>query len=130
MIIAASFVADTRLGLATTVAVAAHEIPQEIGDFGILVYGGFSKKKALMYNFLTALTSIAGAVIAYFSFNQIIWLKGFLIPFTAGGFIYIALVDMMPELHKKRKGGKFAGQLIAIFVGLWLMWWLKTIFEH
>jgi zinc and cadmium transporter len=130
MIIAASFVADARLGLATTVAVAAHEIPQEIGDFGILVYGGFSKKKALMYNFLTALTSIAGAVIAYFSFNQIIWLKGFLIPFTAGGFIYIALVDMMPELHKKRKGGKFAGQLIAIFVGLWLMWWLKTIFEH
>ncbi|MGB9714787.1 MAG: ZIP family metal transporter [bacterium] len=130
MVIAASFAADIRLGLATTVAVVAHEIPQEIGDFGILVYGGFSKKKALMYNFLTALTSIAGAVIAYFSFNQIIWLKGFLIPFTAGGFIYIALVDMIPELHKKRKGGKFAGQLIAIFVGLWLMWWLKTIFEH
>jgi len=130
MIIAASFVADTRLGLATTVAVAAHEIPQEIGDFGILVYGGFSKKKALMYNLFTALTSVAGAVIAYFSFNQIIWLKGFLIPFTAGGFIYIALVDLIPELHKKRKGGKFAGQLIAIFVGLWLMWWLKTIFEY
>lgn len=130
MVIAASFMTDARLGLATTVAIAAHEIPQEIGDFGILMYGGFSRTKALMYNLLTALTAIAGAVIAYFSFNQIAWLKGFLIPFTAGGFIYIALVDMMPELHKKKKGGKFAMQSMTIFVGLCLMWWLKNIFEH
>ena len=130
MVIAASFVADIRLGLATTVAVAAHEIPQEIGDFGILVYGGFSKARALMYNLLSGVTAITGAVLAYFSFNQIIWFKDFLIPFTAGGFIYIALVDMMPELHKKARGGKIDAQSGLIFIGIGLMWWLRVIFEH
>lgn len=130
MIIAASFVTDVRLGLVTTVAVAAHEIPQEIGDFGILVYGGFSKLKALLYNLLSALTAMAGAIIAYFCFNQIVWLKDFLVPFTAGGFIYIALVDLIPELHKKNKGGKLTVQIVTMFIGLWLMWWLKAFFEH
>lgn len=129
-IIAASFATDVHLGMATTFAVAAHEIPQEIGDFGILVYGGFSKLKAILYNLISALTAIAGALIAYFSFNQIVWLKTFLIPFTAGGFIYIALVDMIPELHKKAKGGKIAIQLITILIGLFLMWWLKLFLKQ
>lgn len=130
MIIAASFITDTRLGLVTTIAVAAHEIPQEIGDFGILVYGGFSKAKALFYNLLSALTAIVGAVIAYFSFDKIVWLKSFLIPFTAGGFIYIALVDLIPELHKEGRGRTLTAQIIAVFAGLGLMWLLKTSFEH
>ena len=130
MIIAASFVTDAHLGLVTTIAVAAHEIPQEISDFGILVYGGFSKLKALLYNFLSALTAIVGAVIAYFSFDKIVWLKSFLIPFTAGGFIYIALVDLIPELHKEGRGRTLTAQIIAAFAGLGLMWLLKTSFEH
>lgn len=119
-----------RLGIVTTFAVAAHEIPQEIGDFGILVYGGFSKAKALLYNLLSALTAMAGAIIAYFTIHQIVWLKSFLIPFTAGGFIYIALVDMIPELHKKAKGGKIAVQLITILIGLLLMWLLKVFLKQ
>lgn len=121
MVIAASFVTDIKLGIVTTVAVAAHEIPQEIGDFGILVYGGFSKWKALLYNLLSALTAVVGAVIAFFAFEHVLWLKVYLIPFTAGGFIYIALVDMIPELHKKWRGGKIAAQLISIFAGIFLM---------
>ena len=129
-IIAASFVTDVRLGIVTTFAVAAHEIPQEIGDFGILVYGGFSKAKALRYNLLSALTAMAGAIIAYFTIHQIVWLKSFLVPFTAGGFIYIALVDMIPELHKKAKGGKIAVQLITILIGLLLMWLLKVFLKQ
>jgi len=128
MIIAASFVTDMRLGVITTLAVAAHEIPQEIGDFGILVYGGFSKSKALLFNLLSALTAMAGAVIAYFSFNQIVWLKGFLIPFTAGGFLYIALVDLIPELHKEAEKDNMALQFITIISGLLLMWLLKISF--
>jgi zinc and cadmium transporter len=128
MIIAASFVTDMRLGVITTLAVAAHEIPQEIGDFGILVYGGFSKSKALLFNLLSALTAMAGAVIAYFSFNQIVWLKGFLIPFTAGGFLYIALVDLIPELHKEAGKDNMALQFITIISGLLLMWLLKISF--
>ncbi|OIP60472.1 MAG: ZIP family metal transporter [Nitrospirae bacterium CG_4_10_14_0_8_um_filter_41_23] len=130
MIIAASFVTDMRLGVITTLAVAAHEIPQEIGDFGILVYGGFSKSKALLFNLLSALTAMAGAVIAYFSFNQIVWLKGFLVPFTAGGFLYIALVDLIPELHKEAGKGNIALQFIAMIGGLLLMWLLKIYFAE
>ncbi len=130
MVIAAAFATDLKLGVVTTVAVAAHEIPQEIGDFGILIYGGFSKAKSLAYNLLTALTAVVGAFAAYFSFGRMLWLKDYLIPFTAGGFIYIALVDMMPELHKKAKGGKIVLQLVAIISGIFLMWWLKIIFEH
>lgn len=130
MILAAAFISDTRLGIATTVAVAAHEIPQEIGDFGVLVYGGFSRLKALSYNLLTALTAITGAVTAYFSFERIEGLKYILIPFTAGGFIYIALVDLIPELHKRKRGGKFFAQVAMICQGLLLMWWLKVFFEQ
>ena len=130
MIIAASFVTDTRLGVVTTLAVAAHEIPQEIGDFGILVYGGFSKSKALLFNLLSALAAMAGAVIAYFSFSQIVWLKEFLIPFTAGGFLYIALVDLIPELHKEAGKDNMALQFIAIIGGLLLMWLLKISFAE
>ena len=130
MIIAASFVTDMRLGVITTLAVAAHEIPQEIGDFGILVYGGFSKSKALLFNLLSALTAMAGAVIAYYLFNQIVWLKGFLIPFTAGGFLYIALVDLIPELHKETGKDNMALQFITIIGGLLLMWLLKISFAE
>lgn len=130
MIVAAAFVADTQLGLATTVAVAAHEIPQEIGDFGVLVYGGFSRFNALAFNLLTGVTAVAGAVLVYFCFEKILWLKDVLIPFTAGGFIYIALVDLIPELHRRKRGGKFLAQVAMIGMGLLLMWWLKKAFEH
>lgn len=131
MIIAAAFVADIRLGFVTTLAVAAHEIPQEIGDFGILIYGGFSKTKALLFNLLSALTAIAGALIAYFSFEHISWLKGSLIPFTAGGFLYIALVDLIPELHRESGKNKMALQFVIMVGGLLLMWLLKVSFaEH
>ena len=130
MIISASFVTDMRLGVITTLAVAAHEIPQEIGDFGILVYGGFSKSKALLFNLLSALTAMVGAVIAYFSFSQIVWLKEVLIPFTAGGFLYIALVDLIPELHKEAGKGNIALQFITMIGGLLLMWLLKIYFAE
>ncbi|MGQ9569526.1 MAG: ZIP family metal transporter [Thermodesulfovibrionales bacterium] len=130
MIISASFVTDTRLGIVTTLAVAAHEIPQEIGDFGILVYGGFSRYRALLFNLLSALTALAGAVVAYYSFKKIVWLKGFLIPFTAGGFLYIALVDLIPELHKEVKRDNITLQFITMIGGLLLMWLLKIYFAE
>jgi zinc and cadmium transporter len=129
-IIAASFLTDVRLGFVTTVAVAAHEVPQEIGDFAILVYGGFSKSKALLYNLISALVAVAGAVTAYFAFARMSWLKAFLIPFTAGGFVYIALVDMVPELHKKAGGKKIVAQTGSMVAGLAIMWWLKILLDH
>ncbi|GAB4545075.1 MAG: hypothetical protein Fur0020_14240 [Thermodesulfovibrionia bacterium] len=129
MVISAAFVSDIRLGIATTFAVVAHEVPQEIGDFGILIYGGFSKKKALLYNFFSALVSVAGAIISYISFRHILWLKDILIPFTAGGFIYVALVDLIPELHKERIPRRLITHTLISLLGLGVMWWLRILLE-
>ena len=101
MVIAASYMASTSVGISTTIAVTLHEIPQEIGDFGILVHAGYSKVKALFFNFLSALTAVLGALL-------VLWIgatsENFtvaLLPFTAGGFIYIAAADLIPELKKE-----------------------------
>ena len=126
MLIAASFILSYDLGVATTLAVIFHEIPQEIGDFGVLIYGGFTKRKALAYNFVSALTAIAGALIIYY-LAYIQGIEHFLVPFAAGGFIYIAATDLMPELHKKSHAKESLIQLIAILTGIWLMSTLKIL---
>jgi zinc and cadmium transporter len=126
MIIAASFILSYDLGIATTLAVIFHEIPQEIGDFGVLIYGGFAKTKALVYNFVIALTAIAGALLTYcLAFIQ--GVEQFLVPFAAGGFIYIAATDLMPELHKKYQPSESVAQLVAILIGIGLMSALKIL---
>jgi zinc and cadmium transporter len=129
MIIAATYVisfasGNYQLGFATTLAVIFHEIPQEIGDFGVLVYGGLSKRKALTYNFISALTAILGAIITYF-LAYLQNMREFLIPFAAGGFIYIAATDLMPELHKKSRAGESLVQFLTIVSGIGLMAYLK-----
>jgi len=121
MIVAGSYLLSFEIGLATTLAVLLHEIPQEIGDFAVLLYSGFSKAKALLFNFLSALTSVIGAVF-------VLALAGsqkftFLIPFTVGGFIYIAGADLLPELHKEKYSFKTAfTQLIAMVAGIAIMY--------
>ncbi len=126
MLIAATFMLSFELGFVTTLAVIFHEIPQEIGDFGVLIYGGFSKKKALTYNFVSALTAILGATVTYFlAFLQGIYML--LVPFAAGGFIYIAATDLMPELHKKSHAVESIVQLFSILLGLGLMAYLTTV---
>lgn len=122
MIIAGSYLISIPLGISTTIAVIIHEIPQEIGDYGVLIYGGFKKTEAIAFNFLTALTAIVGAVVAlslsgYFSASFPI----FLASFAAGGFIYIGGSDLIPELHKETKASKSAAQLVSILLGIILM---------
>jgi len=124
LIIGGSYIVGLPLGIASTLAVVFHEIPQEIGDFGVLIYGGFSKKKALTYNFASAITAILGAVITYY-FANVPNITTFLVPFAAGGFIYIAATDLMPELHKKSRADISIVQLIAITSGIALMTYLK-----
>ncbi|MFZ0966187.1 MAG: ZIP family metal transporter [Candidatus Bathyarchaeia archaeon] len=126
MIIAATFVFSFELGFITTLAVISHEIPQEIGDFGVLIYGGLSKRKALTYNFISALTAILGAIVTYY----VVFLRSnyaLLVPFAAGGFIYIAATDLMPELHKKSHAGESIIQLLSILFGLGLMAYLTSL---
>ncbi len=126
IIIAASFMAsqDVSLGFIVTLAVAAHEIPQEIGDFSILLYGGFSKTKALIYNFLTALTAMAGGIFTFYG-SAFLPQTPYLLAFAAGGFIYIASTDLIPELHRERKALNSFLQFIMLSIGLFLMWMLK-----
>ncbi|OGQ48687.1 MAG: hypothetical protein A3I09_01560 [Deltaproteobacteria bacterium RIFCSPLOWO2_02_FULL_47_10] len=121
MIIAGSFLVDVRLGFATTIAVILHEIPTEMGHFSIFVYAGFTKKKALVFNFISALTSILGAVITLSIGRYIEGITSFLLPFTAGGFIYLAGSDLIPELHKECDRKRSLIQLFSILAGIGLM---------
>jgi zinc and cadmium transporter len=122
IIIAASFLISIPAGIATTLAVILHEIPQEIGDFGVLLHAGFTKSKALLLNFASALVAILGAVITFVFANQIENIELILVPIAAGGFIYIASSDLIPELHKDSdKLSKSLLQLIAFLLGIAVM---------
>lgn len=113
------------LGLATTLAVVSHEIPQEIGDFGILVYGGFSKVKALFYNLLSALMAVFGALLMYSFYSYLLPSLTYFLVFAAGSFIYIATTDLIPELHKEHDVWKSLVQFVLLLSGILLMWLLK-----
>jgi len=127
LVIGASYLVGIPLGITTTIAIILHEIPQEIGDFGVLVHGGFTRKKALMLNLLTALTAVAGVIISLLIGTKIQNYTLFLLPFTAGGFIYIAGSDLIPELHKEVKPLKSLFQLIAILLGIGIMFLLTFL---
>jgi zinc and cadmium transporter len=122
IIIAASYLISIPAGIATTIAVLFHEIPQEIGDFGVLLHGGFSKNKALVVNFLSALTAILGAVLTLWLGTSIANLESILVPIAIGGFIYIASSDLIPQLHKHSDTiGKSLLQLLAFIAGIAVM---------
>ncbi len=115
------------LGVATTIAVIAHEVPQELGDFGVLLHSGFSKGKAILFNFYTALTAVAGALLTLLLGGKLENLATYIVPLTAGGFIYIALSGLVPELHKEQGVRRSFVQLLAIIAGLGVMYILLFI---
>jgi zinc and cadmium transporter len=121
MVIAASYSVDFGLGLTTTLAVVLHEIPQEIGDFGVLVNGGLAPRKALTFNFLSGLTAVLGAVIALLVGPLIKNFSIVLLPVTAGGFIYIAGSDLIPELQHCEEMKDTVIQFLAIVLGIGIM---------
>jgi zinc and cadmium transporter len=122
LIVGGSYLASIPVGVSTTLAVIFHEIPQELGDFGVLIHGGFNKTKALRFNFLTALTAVLGAVIALVLGAALEGFIPLLIPFAAGNFIYIAGSDLIPELRKDKPDPKKAAlQVISITLGVAIM---------
>jgi zinc and cadmium transporter len=122
LIVGGSYLASIPIGISTTLAVILHEIPQELGDFGVLIHGGFNKKKALWFNFLTALTAILGAIIAFVVGTTLEGFIPLLIPFAAGNFIYIAGSDLIPELRKDEPNLKKATlQVVSITLGVVIM---------
>lgn len=121
VIIGISFIASTKLGVATTFAVILHEIPQEIGDFAVLLHAGYSRKRALFLNFLSALAAVLGTFVAFMLGGLGERFVNFVVPLAAGGFIYIALADLIPELHKTKTGKSFLPQLLSLIIGVLVM---------
>ena len=118
MLIAAAFQADFRLGLVTGVAVIAHEIPQELGDFAILLYSGYSRVRAFAFNLLTSLAMVVGATLGWFALDMVSGLIPYLLAFTAASFIYVAVSDLMPTLNRRLALREISMQLLLIGAGL------------
>lgn len=125
--IAGTFLIDIRLGITSWLAAAAHEVPQELGDFGVLVHGGWSRRKALLFNVLSGLTFLLGGLLAYgLSFEiDVSWL----IPFAAGNFLYIGASDLVPEVNKHDDLKSNFVHLLAFVLGLALLLFAKTTID-
>lgn len=121
LVIGASYLVSMEIGIATTIAVVLHEIPQEIGDFGVLLHAGYSKGKAILYNFISALLAVVGVLVVIVVGESAANFIGWVLPFAAGTFIYIAAADLVPELHKQR-GSNTALEFVAILIGIGAMY--------
>ena len=121
LVIGAGYLVSIPVGIASTVAVVFHEIPQEVSDFGVLLHGGYSKKKALFLNFIISLASIIGVVVSLFIGRYIGGITTFLIAFSAGSFIYIAAADLIPELHKEVRVSRSIMQFVLFLLGILAM---------
>lgn len=121
LIIGISFLVDVQVGIATAIAVILHEIPQEVGDFAVLLHAGYTRSRALWLNFLSALCAVLGVLLAFALRESgevfVLWL----LPIAAGGFIYIAIADLIPELHKAKHAGHSVGQVACLLLGVALM---------
>lgn len=127
LIIAAGYLSSLPLGMVTTLAVLLHEVPQEIGDFGVLLYAGWGKRKALFFNFLSALMAVLGAVVGLMIGSSSEEFVLLILPFAAGGFLYIAGSDLIPELHKECGLKDTFLHLFALLLGIGLMLGLKFV---
>jgi zinc and cadmium transporter len=121
LLIAAAFVADPSLGIISVLAIALHEIPQEIGDFGVLLHSGFSRSRALIANVGVSLTAVFGGVVGYFLSHSSELFASYLIPVAAGGFIYIAAADLIPELKDGKTSKKTLANVLTFVFGIVLM---------
>jgi zinc and cadmium transporter len=126
--VAGAFLIDVRVGISTWLAAAAHEVPQELGDFGILIHGGWKKGPALLYNFLSALTFLLGGLFAYAaSYTADVT---FLLPFAAGNFIYIAAADLIPEIKHEENLKLNIVHFVSFITGIALLLGVRFVFEH
>lgn len=118
VLIAAAFLADTTLGLVTALAIIAHEIPQEVGDFLILLHSGFSKAKALAFNLVSSLATLLGGLLAYFALQELREWIPYLLGIAAASMIYVSVADLIPGLHKRPELGATLEQVLLIGLGI------------
>jgi zinc and cadmium transporter len=127
LVVAGAFLLGVEVGLVTAAAIALHEIPQELGDFGVLVYGGFDRTQALVLNYLTQSTVILGGVAGHYLAGVVGWTPVFLLPFAAGNFVYIASSDLIPEIKEERDVRKAALHFAVFLSGIVLMLGVKLL---
>jgi len=127
LVITAAFITGYQIGLVTTLAVALHEIPQELGDFGVLVYGGFGRSRALVFNYISAITAILGGVVGYLAGSVMQNSALYLLPFAAGTFIYVAAADLIPEIKHATSAGRSILHFIVFLAGIGIMLAVKYL---
>lgn len=122
VLIAGAFLTDVHLGIVTSIAVATHEIPQEVGDFLVLLHSGFSRKRALLYNMISSLATVVGGLLAFFSLREFQHLLPYVLAIAASSFIYVAVADLIPGLHKKLQVSATLQQISLIGAGIAVIW--------
>jgi zinc and cadmium transporter len=122
ILIAGAFMTDIHLGVVTSLAVAAHEIPQEVGDFAVLLHSGFSRGRAFFYNILASLTTVVGGVLAYVALQQIDAALPYVLAVAASSFIYIAVADLIPTLHQRAEVHATVQQMLLIAIGIFIIY--------
>ena len=125
IVIAGAFITDVQLGYATTLAIMLHEIPQEIGDFGVLLHSGFRRSKALFFNFVVGLSAVIGGILGFYATATINGFTPHLLAIASGGFIYIAATDLVPEMHKTTTNKRTISLVITFFIGVGLMYLIR-----
>jgi zinc and cadmium transporter len=130
VIIASAYLTSIPVGVVTTFAIALHEIPQEFGDFSVLIHSGMKARRALLFNFLSASAAILGAVGGYLFLSKLSPLVPYAVSVAAGILIYIATADLMPELHKETKPSKMLTQSIVLLGGILIIYAVSGILEH
>lgn len=125
--VSGAFLIDVRLGITAWLAAAAHEVPQELGDFGVLIHGGWPRRRALLFNLLSESTFLLGALVTYLASRAID--VGFLVSLAAGNFLYIGASDLVPEVNKHRSVATSAIHFLSFTAGLALLWWLRGLLE-
>jgi zinc and cadmium transporter len=125
VLIAAAFASGAGLGLVATLAIAMHELPQEIGDFGVLLHSGYSRKKALIANVLVSLTAVLGGVLGYFATSVMTTFASYLLPIAAGGFLYISAADLIPELKQDTSTKRTLAMIATFLFGIIIMMLVK-----
>ncbi len=127
VMIAAAFLVDFKLGVVTAFAIAAHEVPQELGDFLILLHSGYSKTQALLLNLLSSLAMLVGALLGYFLLAQLQWMLPYMLAIAASGMIYVAVADLIPGLHKRAELIHTGQQALLIGLGIFTVWLAGTL---
>jgi len=127
ILIAAAFMADVKLGMVTALAIIAHEIPQEVGDFLILLHSGYSKKQALIFNLVSSLATVIGGLIAYFALQLVESWIPYILALAASSLLYVAVADLIPSLHKRTELKATMSQVALIALGVGTIWLVHVV---